>query len=563
MDELKNIRTRNELADYLGIPRNKLTYVLYVKKTESFYKTFDIPKKSGGFRHIHAPAEDLKWIQKRLAVVLYNYEKHIAEIEGTKLNISHAFEKKKSFITNAEIHRNKRFVINVDLENFFDSFHFGRVRGYFMKNKNYQLPKEVATTIAQIVCYEGKLPQGAPSSPIITNMICNIFDMRLLHLAKKYKLDYTRYADDLSFSTNNKKFIECEEKFFGELASEVTRAGFAINSKKTRVQYKDSHQEVTGIVVNKKLNVDKKYYKMTRAMAHELYKNGEYTIDGKVSETINQLEGRFSYINQLDKYNSKLKQGKHQYEYLNGRERTYSQFLFYKYFFDNEKPLIITEGKTDIKYLKAALKQMSEEYSKFIHKADEHQFEYKINFLRRSERLELFLNIKVDGADTLNNIVEFYKKGRNPRYPNYMEYFKELGKRKPTNPVILVFDNELMDEKKPASKFAKRWLNEDQKKALKEDNWVHIQDNLYMMVTPLVEGSEQTDIEMLFDEDIQNIEIDGRILDKTGTKNKNEYFNKDIFSQYIMKNYDKINFVRFKPIFENLDKIITLYQSEK
>ncbi len=563
MDELKNIRTRNELADYLGIPRNKLTYVLYVKKTESFYKSFDIPKKSGGFRHIHAPAEDLKWIQKRLAVVLYNYEKHIAEIEGTKLNISHAFEKKKSFITNAEIHRNKRFVINVDLENFFDSFHFGRVRGYFMKNKNYQLPKEVATTIAQIVCYEGKLPQGAPSSPIITNMICNIFDMRLLHLAKKYKLDYTRYADDLSFSTNNKKFIECEEKFFGELASEVTRAGFAINSKKTRVQYKDSHQEVTGIVVNKKLNVDKKYYKMTRAMAHELYKNGEYTIDGKVSGTINQLEGRFSYINQLDKYNSKLKQGKHQYEYLNGRERTYSQFLFYKYFFDNEKPLIITEGKTDIKYLKAALKQMSEEYSKFIHKADEHQFEYKINFLRRSERLELFLNIKVDGADTLNNIVEFYKKGRNPRYPNYMEYFKELGKRKPTNPVILVFDNELMDEKKPATKFAKRWLNEDQKKALKEDNWVHIQDNLYMMVTPLVEGSEQTDIEMLFDEDIQNIEIDGRILDKTGTKNKNEYFNKDIFSQYIMKNYDKINFVRFKPIFENLDKIITLYQSEK
>ena len=84
--------------------------------------------------------------------------------------------------------------------------------------------------------------------------------MRLLHLAKKYKLDYTRYADDLSFSTNNKKFVECEEKFFEELALEITRAGFAINSKKTRVQYKDSHQEVTGIVVNKKLNVDRKYY---------------------------------------------------------------------------------------------------------------------------------------------------------------------------------------------------------------------------------------------------------------------------------------------------------------
>lgn len=66
MDELKNIRTRNELADYLGIPRNKLTYVLYVKKTESFYKSFDIPKKSGGFRHIHAPAEGFEMDSKKI-----------------------------------------------------------------------------------------------------------------------------------------------------------------------------------------------------------------------------------------------------------------------------------------------------------------------------------------------------------------------------------------------------------------------------------------------------------------------------------------------------------------
>ena len=122
----------------------------------------------------------------------------------------------------------------------------------------------MATTIAQIACYEGKLPQGAPSSPIITNMICNIFDMRLLRLAKKYKLDYTRYADDLSFSTNNKDFLNIEEQFFEELSKEVERAGFSINDKKTRVQYKDSRQEVTGIVVNKKLNVDRDYYKKTR-----------------------------------------------------------------------------------------------------------------------------------------------------------------------------------------------------------------------------------------------------------------------------------------------------------
>ena len=150
MEEIKEIRTRNELADYIGVPRKKLSYILYVKKIENLYESFKIPKKNGGFRQIHAPKKDLKQIQKSLAEALYKYEKEIAKKNGLNSNISHAFEKGKSFITNAQIHRNKRFVINVDLENFFDSFHFGRVRGYFMKNKNYQCSEEVATTIAQI-----------------------------------------------------------------------------------------------------------------------------------------------------------------------------------------------------------------------------------------------------------------------------------------------------------------------------------------------------------------------------------------------------------------------------
>ena len=171
MEELKEIRTRDELADYIGVPRSKLTYILYVKKTENLYTSFDIPKKNGGVRHIHAPRKELKQIQKNLAEALYRYEKELANIYGTNLNISHAFERKKSIITNAKIHRNKRFVVNIDLENFFDSFHFGRVRGYFMKNKNYQFSKEIATIIAQLTCYEGRLPQGAPTSPVITNMI--------------------------------------------------------------------------------------------------------------------------------------------------------------------------------------------------------------------------------------------------------------------------------------------------------------------------------------------------------------------------------------------------------
>ena len=113
-------------------------------------------------------------------------------------------------------------------------------------------------------------------------MICNIFDMRLLRLAKKYKLDYTRYADDLSFSTNASSFLDVQKQFFEELSVEVVRAGFSINDKKTKIQYKDSHQEVTGIVVNKKLNVARKYYKETRAMADRLYKTGDILLMEKI-----------------------------------------------------------------------------------------------------------------------------------------------------------------------------------------------------------------------------------------------------------------------------------------
>lgn len=122
--------------------------------------------------------------------------------------------------------------MNIDLENFFESFHFGRVRGFFTKNKNFLLPSEVATVIAQLSCYEGKLPQGAPTSPIISNLICGILDYRLLKVAKKYKLNYTRYADDLTFSTNDKNFLNLQTKFHEEISKELIQAGFKINEKR-------------------------------------------------------------------------------------------------------------------------------------------------------------------------------------------------------------------------------------------------------------------------------------------------------------------------------------------
>lgn len=104
------------------------------------------------------------------------------------------------------IHKNKRYILNIDLENFFNSFHFGRVMGYFNKNRYFNFDKKMSIIIAQLCCLNGALPQGAPTSPIISNLICRIFDYRILKITKKYKLNYTRYADDLTFSTNDNFF---------------------------------------------------------------------------------------------------------------------------------------------------------------------------------------------------------------------------------------------------------------------------------------------------------------------------------------------------------------------
>ena len=124
MTSFNSLRTRNDLAHFLGIAPSHLSYVLYVLKTNNLYHSFEIPKKSGGVRHIDAPTPILKEVQQKLATVLEDQLYEIQQARGTKPNISHAFEKEKSIISNARIHKNKRIVVNVDLCDFFDSFHF-------------------------------------------------------------------------------------------------------------------------------------------------------------------------------------------------------------------------------------------------------------------------------------------------------------------------------------------------------------------------------------------------------------------------------------------------------
>lgn len=555
--QFNEIKTRNELADFLNIPRKNLSYILYKTGVNNLYTSFEIPKKSGGVRKINAPLDNLKYIQKKLANAIYNH----VEKERKKNNISHGFEKRKNIITNAKIHRNKRFVFNIDLENFFDSIHFGRVRGFFNKNKNFLLPLEVATVIAQLSCYEKKLPQGAPTSPIISNLICEILDSRLLKIARKYRLDYTRYADDLTFSTNDKKFLEFYRLFVEELSNEINKAGFSINENKKRLQLKNKRQIVTGLVVNEKINVIRNYYKETRAMAHKLYRTGSFEIDGEPGN-LNQLEGRFTFINQLTWYDNKINGVNRRFHNLSSREKEYQKFLFYKYFFANPKPLIITEGKTDVAYLKAALKKLHIEYPNLISKKRNGTFEFKVSFIKRTKRLKYFLGIFQDGADTIKNIYNFFDPKQNG--PDYLSYFKDVSQTLPKNPVIFIFDNEIIHrKKKPIGNFINHvGLDEQKKKILESEYMVNILDNLYLLTVPLVKGKSECEIEDLFDDNTLSHKIDGKQFNRATTFDTSRYYGKERFSKYILENYLNINFNDFRPLLNNINNIIYLYKEK-
>ena len=557
---LKDVKNRKDLAQLLDVKVKVLTYCLYVLPETMRYSSFVIPKKDGSERQILVPCAQLKRIQKKLAEVL---NEDYLEINSN--NVAQGFIKNKGIITNARYHRNKRVIINVDISDFFGTIHFGRVKGYFENNKFYKLNNKVATMIAQLTCYQGKLPQGAPTSPVIANMIGQIIDYHILKLCKKYKLYYTRYADDMTFSTNiNYSLVEIE-KFICDLSETLSRLGFEINTKKTRVCFNSSKQEVTGVIVNKKLNADKTFIKETRAMAQNLYSTGGFVIDNKIG-TMDQLEGRFAFINQFDKYNNivnNTSKGKH-LELLNVREKAYQQFLFYKLFLGNDRPVIYTEGKTDSRYIKAALKKLYIQYDDLIEKNENGKFEYKILFGSRNKKYEYFLNFMQYGADSFNTIALLYT-GRNG-YANLCSILKSKMRRKPNAPVILLMDNEQTNGK-PLNKFLQSYRDEhyknltDHEKAFFNDyNYIRLVENLYLATFPLEPGVEEMEIEDLFSKEFLDGKINGKSFKRSPKKGETNVMSKDELSRYVLSHYRSIDFSGFKGLLDVISAIKKDYE---
>ncbi|HNN92376.1 reverse transcriptase family protein [Haliangium sp. UPWRP_2] len=264
-----------ELLSWLGLKRRKdlLRLLRPGCGTGAPYVEFSIPKASGGTRTISAPRASLKKIQRRiLDEILAKLPTHAA---------SHGFVRGRSVLSNAKPHVGASLVLKMDLRDFFPTIHFRRVCGLFCR---IGYSSEVASLLAGLCTHRGKLadgyvvwpgvlPQGAPTSPAIANLLCRRLDARLTGLARGLGGNYTRYADDLTFS-----FKAVPERGIGRFSWWVDQVcqqeGFVENTGKRRVLRPQNQQRITGIVVNSGLNIPRAARHTFRALLHNVKHDG-------------------------------------------------------------------------------------------------------------------------------------------------------------------------------------------------------------------------------------------------------------------------------------------------
>lgn len=283
-DELRTafaaLTSRQEVAVLLDVPDHHLIYWLY--RGGAKYTDFQIPKRRPGSapREISAPDSGIKIVQQRLNQVLQAVYKPKAPVHG--------FVRKRGILTNAERHLRTRVLFNIDLQDFFPSIHIGRVQGVFQAAP-YNLPASVAKVFAKICCHPVTLtlPQGAPTSPIVSNLICTTLDSGLRKLAENHGCTYTRYADDITFSTTRRALpSQIATPTAGPGGSTLWVVGtavqqvidgntFKVNSAKVRHRAAGQRHEVTGLIVGKGVNVPRGYVRSLRGLLHAWEKHGE------------------------------------------------------------------------------------------------------------------------------------------------------------------------------------------------------------------------------------------------------------------------------------------------
>lgn len=310
------------LARALELPIPRLRFLAYHREvdTGTHYHRWTVPKSDGRRRLISAPKPDLKRAQRWIA---RSITEHLP-VHGA----AHGFLVGRSTVTNAAAHAGADVVIKFDLQDFYPSITTPRVKGVFRK-AGYT--EQVATVLA-LLCTEApreemllrgqkyfvavgarSLPQGAPTSPSITNALSLRMDSRLAGLARKLNLRYTRYADDLTFSWHGESALAPVGRLRDAVARIVEDEGFAINEKKTRIMRAGRRQKITGLVVNqtgptgdadggsraRPARVPRKVIRRLRAAIHNREQGREQGRAGK-GESLAELSGLAAYVYMTD-----------------------------------------------------------------------------------------------------------------------------------------------------------------------------------------------------------------------------------------------------------------------
>ena len=280
------INNYEHLAERLSITE-RLLYIMTYKK-EYCYKKVIIPKKDGTDRELNVPIFALKVTQRWIL-------KEILE----KINVSDramAFIPHKNGLKeNAECHRKNIFLLEMDIQDFFNSILEKRVFKLFC-NMGYS--SNVSAILTNLCTFNGCLPQGAVTSPYLANLICYQLDIRINGLCSKRDIEYSRYADDLSFSSNNKASLVKIEHILIKI---IEDEGFEINPKKTRFLSNDVKKTITGITINDEtIHVDKKLKRNIRAMIFNSILTRNY-------ESNEKIRGLIAFISSIEEgYKSKI-----------------------------------------------------------------------------------------------------------------------------------------------------------------------------------------------------------------------------------------------------------------
>lgn len=274
-----------ELSLAIGVSPRLISSLAY--NPQKYYRVFEIGKRGGGTRKICSPKIYLKVIQYWILDYLLNSLKIHAEC--------YSYQKGKSIIMNAKNHVSKKYVGNIDIENYFGSINRINIEKILLINN---IGPQLAKSISMLTTLNNSLPQGAPTSPTLSNSYLYDFDKQMSEIANRKGVNYTRYADDISLSSDIKKDV----MYLINIARDkLQNKDLKLNEAKTRIATRSAQQRVTGIVVNVKVMPPRKLRRNIRAMFHHAKIN-----PGKYREKLDMMNGYLNYFKSFSAIKTKI-----------------------------------------------------------------------------------------------------------------------------------------------------------------------------------------------------------------------------------------------------------------